>query len=216
MLKLSEEIVLMALDENGSFAPMTEGSLEIAVAGALLIELSFMGRLDSDSVNMRVSDRSDTGSLALNKALELIPPEQNLTIKKALAAVAQEGEEFVHLALESLTVKGVLRKVDEKFLWVLSERRYPVFDNRPAMEVRERIRRIISDESEIPTPHDIVIVALADCCQLLTTVFQPEELQKFRERINAISHMDFIAREVCREAQEVRQAILKAIELPNY
>ena len=91
MLKLSEEIVLMALDENGSFAPMTEGSLEIAVAGALLIELSFMGRLDSDSVNMRVSDRSDTGSLALNKALDGAEAPSSKAPEKEVTALFEKA-----------------------------------------------------------------------------------------------------------------------------
>jgi len=90
VLRFAEEILLLALDENtGRLHALPERALEFALAGAVLMELAFMGRLDTDATQLIVSDTSPTGDAVLDEALKALPKsEPSLTIQKALARVA--------------------------------------------------------------------------------------------------------------------------------
>lgn len=213
MLRFAEEILLLALDEKtGRLHPLPERALEFALAGAVLMELAFMGRLDTDATHLVVTDTSTTSDVVLDEALKALPKtEPSLTIQKALARVALKAEVLQKMLFESLVRKGVLAKHEQKFLWMLSERRYPVVDNREEREVRGRIRDVVLTPEMIPDPRDVVLIGLMDACDLNHVVFLPEELEKVTERIKQIARMDFIVQAIAKDIGEIQQAILEVI-----
>ena len=213
MLRFAEEILLLALDENtGRLHALPERALEFALAGAVLMELAFLGRLDTDATQLIVADTSPTGDAVLDEALKVLPKsETNLTIQKALARVALKAEPLQKLLFDSLVRKGILAKKDQKFLWMLSERRYPVMDNREEREVRGRIRDVVLTPDAIPDPRDVVLIGLMDACDLSHVVFGAEELETAGERIKQISRMDFIVQAIAKDIGEIQQAILEVI-----
>jgi hypothetical protein len=213
VLRFAEEILLLALDEKtGRLHPLPERALEFALAGAVLMELAFLGRLDTDATQLMVLDTSSTGDVVLDEALKALPKtEPNLTIQKALARVALKAELLQKMLFDSLVRKGVLAKHEQKFLWMLSERRYPVVDNREEREVRGRIRDVVLSPEMIPDPRDVVLIGLMDACDLSHVVFLPEELEKASDRIKQISRMDFIVQAIAKDIGEIQQAILEVI-----
>jgi hypothetical protein len=213
VLRFAEEILLLALDEKtGRLHPLPERALEFALAGAVLMELAFMGRLDTDATHLVVTDTSTTSDVVLDEALKALPKtEPSLTIQKALARVALKAEVLQKMLFESLVRKGVLAKHEQKFLWMLSERRYPVVDNREEREVRGRIRDVVLTPEMIPDPRDVVLIGLMDACDLNHVVFLPEELEKVTERIKQIARMDFIVQAIAKDIGEIQQAILEVI-----
>ncbi len=213
MLRFAEEIQLLALDEKtGRLHPLPERALEFALAGAVLMELAFLGRLDTDATQLTVMDTSPTGDAVLDEALKALPKnEPKLTIQKALARVALKAELVQKLLFESLVRKGVLGKHEQKFLWMMSERRYPVMDNREEREVRGRIRDVVLDPDAIPDPRDVVLVGLMDACDLNRVVFLAEELDLAGPRIKQIAKMDFIVQTIAKDIAEIQQAILEVI-----
>ena len=72
MLTLVEEIVLLMIDDKGSFIPVRETAVDYSIAGATLMGLAFANRIDTDSVHLTVIDSSETGSALLDRALALI------------------------------------------------------------------------------------------------------------------------------------------------
>jgi hypothetical protein len=213
VLRFAEEILLLALDENtGRLHALPERALEFALAGAVLMELAFLGRLDTDATQLIVADTSPTGDAVLDEALKALPKgEPNLTIQKGLARVALKAEPLQKMLFESLVRKGILAKKDQKFLWMLSERRYPVMDNREEREVRGRIRDVVLTPDAIPDPRDVVLIGLMDACDLSHVVFSGEELETAGERIKQISRMDFIVQAIAKDIGEIQQAILEVI-----
>jgi hypothetical protein len=213
VLRFAEEIQLLALDEKtGRLHPLPERALEFALAGAVLMELAFLGRLDTDATQLTVMDTSPTGDAVLDEALKALPKnEPKLTIQKALARVALKAELVQKLLFESLVRKGVLGKHEQKFLWMMSERRYPVMDNREEREVRGRIRDVVLDPDAIPDPRDVVLVGLMDACDLNRVVFLAEELDLAGPRIKQIAKMDFIVQTIAKDIAEIQQAILEVI-----
>ncbi len=214
-LRFSEEIVLLSLDEGGARLPLPEKSLEFGVAGALLLELAFLGRVDTDASRLEKLDSSPTGDRILDRVLSMLPAGF-VPIRDALASIARKGDSFVNARLNSLVEKGVLERREERFLWVVSERRYPVSDASRLVETRGRLRSIILSPGEIPSPSDAVLVALVSACGLMGTVLSDEEAKSSRSRIEAISKMDFIAQEISRSLAEIQRAIIEAIAYSGF
>jgi len=69
-LTLADEIiVLMLRDDTGAINPARAASANIAIAGGLLMELSLLGRIDTDLTSLFVVDPSPVGDELLDHAL---------------------------------------------------------------------------------------------------------------------------------------------------
>ena len=70
MLRFAEEIMLLLLhDENGDFAPVSELSLQCALAGAVLMDLALENRIDTDTERLILLDKTPTGDDLLDPTL---------------------------------------------------------------------------------------------------------------------------------------------------
>lgn len=212
MLTFAEEITLLALDDKtGELMRLPERSLDFALAGSLMLELAFMGRIDTDETFVAVLSRELTGDRLLDEAMMLIPDGPGVAIENALARIAKKGDRWERKTLDGLVEKGVLMKREDRFLWVMRERTYPVADEKPLREVRERIRAVVMNPDAIPSPRDVVIIALMNACELNFTVFDADEAERYRDRIDTISKMDFIAQAVADSISEIQNAILETV-----
>ena len=77
MLTFSEEALLLLLDEEeGIFQSVGKNTLELAMAGAVLMDLAFADRIDTDLERMMVIDRAPTGDPLLDDVLDRIAQGQ--------------------------------------------------------------------------------------------------------------------------------------------
>lgn len=213
MLRFAEEILLLALDDKtGRLHALPERALEFALAGALLAELAFIDRLDTDTTQVFIKDAKPMGDPVLDLALASLPKDEpKLTIQKALARIALKAGPIKEILFAELIRKGILQQREQSYLWVLRERRYPMVDDREEREVRARIREVVLTPGEIPAPQDVILIGLMDACDLDHFVFTPEELERSAERIKQICRMDFIVQALARAIGEIQQAILEVI-----
>ena len=60
-LRFSEELLLLALDDaTGKLHPLPERALDLAIVGALLMELAFRNQIDTDNKNLTILNREAT------------------------------------------------------------------------------------------------------------------------------------------------------------
>ncbi len=200
MLRFAEEIVLLALnDETGKISRnVPEQSLECAIAGAFLMELDFMNRIDAGVETVTLVNAEPTGDPLLDETIALLGKVDHSTvIVQALAKLMLKAGEFESRLLASLVHKGILKEQDKSFLWMKGERTYPTIDGREESEVRTRIRMIILTDT-LPDPRDVAIISLMEACKLYRTVFLNEELSECRKRIAQVAKMDFIGQGIAR------------------
>lgn len=211
-LRFAEEILLLALDDKtGKLHPLPERALDFALAGGLLMELAFLNKIDTDLKRLIVVDRAPTGDPLLDEIMALLPEDDDsLTIQKGLSRVALKSDVLRRDLFRGLVEKGILRKEEHRFLWVLNERRYPVIDNRQEQEVRARIREVIIGGG-IPDPRDVAIICLMNACDLSHTIFSAEELEQFSSRIDQVSKMDMIGQALAKAIREIQRAVLEVI-----
>ena len=199
-LSLPEELILMLLnEESGYFHQVPGWKLNCTVIGAVLAELSLVGRIDTDLETLIPLDKTEVGDPILDPILKEIadePVQRNAQFW--IERLAPRAESIVDLTLDRLVEMGILDHHDGGF-WTLSQtvgRRDLVSgnDDDTATEfVTSRIRNVIL-YNEIPFPRDAVIISLLNTCDVLRFMFQLDE--NLEKRIEAISRIDLIGRAI--------------------
>lgn len=209
-LTLAEQLQLLALDdETGKLLPLPDRALDYALAGAILADLTRIGRIEVIRDNVKILDSTpvesvpeDLGLLDLNQA--------NVTsLRGALSHLAGDAHGLRKRIIEQLVKKGVLREEDKEFLWVFHFSRYPLADPSTENAVKQRLRNRIRDNSIPMSDSDHVLVSLIHACQMEDLLLSSGEQAACRERIDEITNSDRIGHAVIECLEEIQKAILE-------
>lgn len=214
MLTFAEEIMLLILDDDGSFLPTRGGAVEYILAGAVLMDLAFANRIDTDLEHLTCLDTTPTGNPILDQALAHIAnssqPKDTRGWIETLAG--QDTTEIRQQALASLIERGILESQDRKFLWVFRARRYPTIDGRVEREVRLRISDVLLSD-DIPDPRDVAMICLVDAAGFLRDIFTAGELERATPRVEQLRKMDLIGHEVGSVIAEIERSVMMAMAI---
>ena len=199
-LSLPEELILMLLDDaSGYFHQVPGWDLNCAMAGAVLAELSLISRIDTDLESLILLDSAETGDPVLDPVLREIaadPVQRNA--RYWIERIAPRADSIIDGTLDRLVKRDILEHHDGEF-WSLAPNALGTElygapgDDASGEFVRTRISRQIFS-NEIPGPRDVLIVCLADTCDVLRFIFQLDE--EAEERIKLISRLDQIGRSI--------------------
>src|SRR5215469_4814837 len=126
-LTLADEIVVLMLrDDTGELKPECAKVAPVAIAGGLLMELSVVGRIDTDLKSLFVVDTRPTGDDLLDYALDAIAGEPKRRPSGWwIERLAGPDPDLLNKVLQRLVRAGVLLMDDRRYLWVFSRRAYP-------------------------------------------------------------------------------------------
>jgi hypothetical protein len=209
MLTFGEELVLLALnDEKGDFSfQLSRMKFENALAGTVLMDLAFLNRIDTDLEHLIPVDPAPTGDALFDAVMVMIVAEKGRrSVSDWIQEVRYQHPDLRDVFIRKLVDRGILKKTEQKILWVFKQRRYPMIDNREVKEVRTRIRETVLSDM-IPDPRDVVLISLMTACELIDEVFSREERLAALDRIQQISRMDLIG-------QAIFETIFKDIIIP--
>ncbi len=210
MLTLTEEVLLLLGDEEGTFLPVDKHAFDCALAGAVLLDLAFAYRIDTDPQVLAVTDPAPTGMPMLDRILAKIASRAD-TVDAAswIGELSTDDAETVReQALASLVERGILERKEEPFLWIFHPVRYPTIDGEALQEIKLRIDDVLSDD--IPHPRDVALLSLVDACQILPDLFPDRKLDEVAPRIGLLRKMDLIGREVAGTIANVQRTIILA------
>ncbi len=213
MLTFIEEILLLTLDdEDGSFLPIRDNTMDYVLAGAALLDLAFIYRIDTDPERLMLIDRTPPGIPMLDRVLERIAgsPEDRTTRDWVETLAREEAENLREAALARLVDQGILETRDRKFLWVFRARRYPTIDGTVEREVKHRIADVLLSD-QVPDPRDVAIISLADSCGILRSIFSGHGMDSLRPRIDQVRKLDLIGREVSDTIEEIERTMAMAM-----
>jgi Golgi phosphoprotein 3 len=215
MLRFAEEIYLLALDETTGRPMISPKDIEMqsALVGAILAELTFLHRIDTDIEKVYLLDPTPIGNPALDHALSLISgstePQFISFWMNTLRADCQLIENHV---LQELLDQKILKQVEKKILWVFPTRQYPVIDGVEIQNIENRLRRLILSD-EIPEPRETVLVSLVDACGFFQDILSPREYQRSQERIAQLARMDAIGRSVANLIRIINKAYISMMHM---
>ena len=200
MLRFAEELLVLVLDEGrGEFAPsLPPRSLNLALAGAVLMDLALENRIDTDLDRLMLIDSTPLGDEILDPTLaEIARDGRSRDTVFWLGRIAGRGDRIRNTALARLITRGILRSEAQGLLSLVPavsrSRRYPTSDGQPVEEARLRVMRILFSD-DVPDPRDIAIIALANACGVFRTILSSEEREQVGDRIDLITRLDLIGR----------------------
>lgn len=212
MLTFVEETCLLLLDEKGSeFLPIHPNIVECALAGAVLVDLAFAYRIDTDPKTLTVMDRTPIGEAMLDRILAKIgeQAETSDTATWIKTLSADESAAIQQQALDRLVERGILEQQDKKSLLGFRKRRYLTVDGEAAREIKGRIKTLILSD-DIPDPRDIALLSLLDSCGILPEIYPDVEFKSAGARIKQLRNMDLVGRDVFNAVTDIERAIVTA------
>lgn len=200
VLTLCDELMLLMLhEETGYFHQVPGWHLNCAMAGAALAGLSLRARIDTDMESLILLDKTPTGNPVLDLALSQIANEPNQhSAQYWIEQLAPRAEMMIDLTLDRLVQIDILEHHDGDF-WTLAHagRHNEYLSDEdvqtPVQHVKARVDRLVFG-SDVPGPRDVIIIALANVCDVLRFIFDFDESTE--QRVQLICQMDLIGRAI--------------------
>ena len=172
-------------------------SLRSAISGALLMDLALNNRIDTDLHHLFVVNPTPLQEPVLDPILARIAADrERRPISHWLDAVAEDYEHLLEQVTDQLVARGILARGKYDLIWIMGTRRYLTEDGQPLRDVRQRIAGVLMND-EIPTSRDVMIMSLADACDLRPSlIHEPETLARYEPRIKQVATMDLIGQAV--------------------
>lgn len=211
MLRLVEEIVLLLLHDSGRFIHAPSWSLDYAIAGAVLMDLAVENRIDTDLEHLILVDGTPVGDSLLDPTLAEIAVGEKQDTHFWVGQTAQRALAIREEALSRLVEHGILEKQEDRFLWVFRSRRYPLIDGKAEREVKQRIMGVLFSD-EIPDPRDVMLIALADACDIFKELLSHRELERASERIELVSNLDLISQAMFQSIYDIKLLVATSVQ----
>jgi golgi phosphoprotein 3 len=210
-LTLADEIVVLMLrDDTGEIRAECAKVADVAIAGGILMELSILGKIDTDMTSLFVVDNSPADDDLLDQALQQIAAES----KRWPSAwwiewLVRQNPNLLQKVLERLVQAGILRMENRRYLWVFAKRAYPQNTGREKREAKARLTSVIQS-NDVPDPRDTLLLGLAESSDILSSMLSQEEMRRARSRIADVVALEEIGRSVGAVASNLRAALIAA------
>jgi hypothetical protein len=209
MAGLPERLLLQALDdEKGSVASSASMQIEYGLAGAQLVELALVGRVDVGAKELRLVDPSPTGDELLDAALEPIaasdrPRSLDHWIHKLCRGAKKRY-------LERLAEEGLVRRERHEILGLVPVTRYPVTSPTIEEEDRAAVRDAVLGVGTLDARRT-ALLALLDACDILGCCLDRSERKQAKARIEELTRGDQVGEAVERTAAAAAVAVAAAV-----
>ena len=205
-LNLPDELILMLLNEQtGYFYQVPGWSLNCAVIGAALADLSLQSRIDTDINSLVVLDSTETGDPVLDLCLKAISKDKTPhNARYWIERLAVHAEDIIDSTLDRLVKLEILKHHEGEF-WTLAPAMWHAnlhgysHEHTASQFIKSRISDAIFSDT-IPFPRDIIIIGLVHSCGLFHFMFEIDE--KAEKRIEQICQMELIGRSIAAAVKE--------------
>ena len=214
MLRFAEELMLLILDdENGRFARVPDRLMRYALAGGVLMDLALENRIDTDLQNLILVDSTPVGDNLLDPTLaDIAEADDTRDARFWVERTALRADTLREEALNRLVEKGILRREEDRFMWVFQSRRYPIIDNTAEREVKLRIMEVLFSD-QIPDPRDVVIIGLAHACDIFNQILSARELARVSDRIDQVRKLDLIGQAMSQAITDIELSLALAVQM---
>ncbi len=215
MLTLAEDLLLLCLnDEKGSVVSSGSMALPYGLAGAIIMDLSLMKRIEMDGKNVVLSDASLTGDEILDEAIGNIGSSpKSRPIQHWVARPGKLAVKVKERLLERLVQKGILKKEEHHFLWLIPYNRFPEKDSQPEQETRQRLRDVLLGGAE-PAERTALQLCLVHGCGLVGEVFPCEDRKGRKEmkaKLKNFAESDLVAKAISDQVAAVMAVVTSSM-----
>ncbi len=206
---IAESFLLLSFEWPVVTDPLIAWSdADFGLAGAILMDLSMAGKVDSDLKNLKILDLSPVSDPAQAIALRLLGQlGQTVSMDIAINALANRVGDIRAACLVGLAARNIQLTTSSKLNWVfrqstINKQRVPEVANLSASLAG------LIDSDELPHPEQAAIISLLWACDILGPVlggrFYQHWLLANTPRIDAIRRMDLVGHAVVNAVAAMR------------
>ena len=219
---IAEDLLLLTYDDESGAPDAWVTHLDLRLAGALLIELAMLGRVEpsgdravtSDGRTVQpgrivVTDGSPTGHPELDAALAVIAT----TPRKPAELVEPLSRGLQTRLLSGLADRGLLRRQDGRILGIFPTTRWPAVDSAHETEVRARLAAVLLDGAA-PAPREAALLALAQGTLLVRGLVPKDRRAEAEARAKQLAESDWASDAAKKAIDDAAAAIMAAVIVP--
>ncbi len=172
---LAEDLLLLLTEDDSGKLVVSGAGVDLALGGALLMELTLDGRVDLTSEDegkpgrLVVRDAGPAGDQLLDEALQVVAAKSG---KKPSAAVGPLGRKLRTRLYGRLVERGVLRGEQGRVLGIFPSHRWPAQDAGHERDVRSRLEAALV-HGLTPDPPTAALVSLLSALRAVPKVIDP-------------------------------------------
>lgn len=211
---IAEDLLLLAYDDETGKSVIDGTRLEYGLAGALLLELSVLGKVSvagpGEAVKrdrLVVREATPAGDDVLDHALAELADDEGKKPKNVLGSLRKGLRGRL---LDRLAGRGLLRQESGTVLGIFPTTRWPAADASHEAAVRQRLQDVLVT-GLAPDPRTAALVSLLLAVDGLRKVVPSEDRRAVKRRAQEIAEGDWAADAVKKAVQEVQAAVTGAI-----
>jgi hypothetical protein len=212
---IAEDLLLLLYGDESGKPVLASTELDYALAGAVLLELALLGRIDVagpgenvKSGRLIVRDPSPTGSAVLDERLAMLAGKQGRRPKDVIAKLAKNLRGRL---LDQLAGRGILRRNPGKVLGLFPVTRWPANDARHEQEVRLALDSALRIGTR-PDERTVALISLLHAVNAVPKVITDAPDKKaIKRRAKQIAESAWAAEAVRSAVQAVQAASMAAI-----
>jgi hypothetical protein len=212
---IAEDLLLLLYDDETGKPITGSPGLDYALAGAVLIELTLLGKTDitvaGDGVKpgrLKVLDASPTGDAILDERLAFVVDKSGKRPKDQIGRLSKKLRDQL---LARLAERGVLDQSEGKVLGLFPVTRWPAKDARHEAEVRSKLESVLK-VGTTPDERTGALIALLSALNVVPKVVTDAVDKKaLKQRAKQIADSDWAADAVKKAVTEMQAAVTAAI-----
>ena len=215
---LAEDLLLLLTDDETGKLSASGAEVDVALGGAVLVELTLAGRVDVAGPHERVREGrlmvrnpTPTGDGLLDEALALVAQKEG---KKPQSVVTRLGKRTRVRLYERLVEGGVLRAENERVLGLFPRHRWPSTDAAHESSVREGLATAlrVGATTEARTG---ALISLLLALNVVHKTVDPASVGLTKQEVNAnakrIAEGDWAAKAVRWAIDSMNAAVIAAV-----
>ncbi len=212
---IAEDLLLLMYDDETGKPIVGSPKLEYALGGALLIELTTLGKVDITAGGngerpgrLKVLDSSSTGDPILDDRLAYVVGKAGKKPKDVLSGLSKKVRDQL---LARLAERGILEANEGKVLGLFPVTRWPAKDAQHEGEVRAALESVLK-VGIMPDQRTGALIALLSALDVVPKVITDAvDKRQLRARAKVIADSDWAAAAVKKAVAEMQAAITAAI-----
>jgi hypothetical protein len=178
---IAEDLLLLLTDDRSGKLLASASELDIALGGALLVELALAGRVAVESGRLHVTDPSGTGDALLDEAVSELADHDG---KKPRDVVGRLGKGLRRRLYARLAEQGLLHEETRRILELVPVHRWPADDNRHEETLRIALAEALRTGGA-PEPRLAALVALLHALKRVAKVVDPADVGLTKQELDA-------------------------------
>ncbi|ADB34356.1 conserved hypothetical protein [Kribbella flavida DSM 17836] len=213
---IAEDLLLLLLYDDETGKPLTGSpGLDYALAGAVVVELTLLGKVDitgpGEEVKegrLKIADASPTGDPLLDARLAFLAEKAGKKPKDVMGKLSKKLRDEV---LQRLAQRGILEADESKVLGLFPVTRWPAKDAQHEGDLRAALGNVLKLGTQ-PDERTGALIALLSALNVVPKVITDAvDRKELKRRAKEIADSDWAASAVRRAVQDMQAAVTAAI-----